>query len=345
MLDGRVERRFAAGDSLDGGADLLRAGVLGQVAARAGAERADAPRRRRRTSSARWPAPVPRPRSAGGSPRSRRIRGIRRSINTTSGTCSAASASACSPSAAVDQLDPVEQAEQRPEPVADDALVVGEQDPYRRQPQLHPEPVVRRPRDQAAAEQLGALAHARQPVAVPGVASPAPTGTATGAPVSRTVDEEPLPSGSSRRTPRPARRAVAAHVGERLLGGAVQREPGLRAEWRAGGSPVDASARPRRTLSARSARPRGSVSPRSAAIAWRASSARGVASPWARSIAVDDLRVGAAVAGEQPRRPRAVARTRTASGRARRAARGPPDRVRPGGRVGVRARDSRSSAL
>ena len=33
-----------------------------------------------------------------------------------------------------DELDPVEQAEQRAEALAHDALVVGEQDPYRRQP-------------------------------------------------------------------------------------------------------------------------------------------------------------------------------------------------------------------
>ena len=56
-------------------------------------------------------------------------RGIRRSISTTSGSCRAASSTASSPSAAVaDQLDPVEQPEQRAEPLADHALVVGEHD-------------------------------------------------------------------------------------------------------------------------------------------------------------------------------------------------------------------------
>ena len=57
------------------------------------------------------------------------IRGIRRSISTTSGLCSAASASASSPSAAVPTSSiPSSSPSSMPEALADDALVVGEQD-------------------------------------------------------------------------------------------------------------------------------------------------------------------------------------------------------------------------
>ena len=60
------------------------------------------------------------------------IRGIRRSISTTSGSCSRGERERLlAVGRGPDELDPVEQAEQRAEALADHALVVGEQDPYR----------------------------------------------------------------------------------------------------------------------------------------------------------------------------------------------------------------------
>ena len=76
-----------------------------------------------------------------------------------------------------EQLDPVEQAEQRGEALADQALVVGQHHAYRAgvgswlsrgQAQLDAEAAGSRRRQQLAAEQLGALAHAGQPVAASG---------------------------------------------------------------------------------------------------------------------------------------------------------------------------------
>ena len=56
-------------------------------------------------------------------------RGIRRSIRTTSGSCSRAKRERLlAVGGGADELDPVEQAEQGAEALADDALVVGEQD-------------------------------------------------------------------------------------------------------------------------------------------------------------------------------------------------------------------------
>ena len=128
MLDRGVERRLAAGDGLDRGADLLGARVLGQVAAGAGAQGAEhggvvgvggqrdrgVPR-----AASRLIASMP------------SMRGIRRSISTTSGLVLGGERDRLlAVGGGADELDPVEQPEQRAEALADDALVVGQQDPY-----------------------------------------------------------------------------------------------------------------------------------------------------------------------------------------------------------------------
>ena len=101
-------------------------------------------------------------------------RGIRRSISTTSGSCAAGERDRLlAVGRGADQLDPVEQPEQRAEALAHDALVVGEQDADHagsHSSTRKPSPVG--PALQPAAEQLGALAHAGQPVAAAALGRP-----------------------------------------------------------------------------------------------------------------------------------------------------------------------------
>ena len=172
------------------------------------------------------------------------IRGIRRSISTTSGSCSAASASASSPSAAVATSSiPSSSPTSMPRPsrttrwssanstrITSEAVTRAHRGrnwqaicPRQWKPQFDAEAVVGRAGVQAPAEQLGPLAHAGQPVAA---AADHRRGGAVvldgqrGAVV--LVGELELDA---------VRRGVAAHVGERLLGGAVEGEARFRGRF------------------------------------------------------------------------------------------------------------------
>ena len=92
---------------------------------------------------------------------------MRRSISTTSGSCSRGERERLlAVGGGADELDAVEQAEQRAEALADHALVVGEQDAdHAGSHSSTRKPSSVGPALQPPAEQLGALAHAGQPVA------------------------------------------------------------------------------------------------------------------------------------------------------------------------------------
>ena len=126
VLDRGVQRRLAAGDGSHGGADLVGARVLGQVAAGAGAQRAEHARvvgvggQRDRAGAAGAQAPdrldAVHPRHPQVHQHDVRVvlRGQRERL--------------LAVGRGGHQLDAVEQPEQRAEALADDALVVGEQD-------------------------------------------------------------------------------------------------------------------------------------------------------------------------------------------------------------------------
>ena len=250
------------------------------------------------------------------------IRGIRRSISTTSGLCSAASASASSPSAAVPTSSmPVEQPEQRAEALADDALVVGEQDAD------HVAEATARPGSRRrSGRRSGARRAARRARACRSARSRGRSITGAASPWScdgRAWCRRPRRSSSQLHA---LGRAVAAHVGQRLLGGAVEREPRL------GGRLA------RRAGDRQRARP-GSRAARSSSCGQVVAAQRGdrlarLGQPAHREV-VRALEARRSPRGRRRGRapaaacPRAAARARTASARARRAARARRGRARP----------------
>ena len=127
MLDRGVQRRLAAGDGLDGGEDLVGPRVLGQVAARAGAQRAE------HTRIVGVGGQRDRAGAAGGQPPDRLDAVHPRHPQVHQHDIRVVLGGERERLLAVGrgghQLDPVEQPEQRAQALAHDALVIGEQDP------------------------------------------------------------------------------------------------------------------------------------------------------------------------------------------------------------------------
>ena len=235
-------------------------------------------------------------------------RGMRRSIRITSGARAAVSATASSPSAAVPTTS---MPGSRPSSIASPSRTtrwssasstrIGSSSAHAGRNSSTRKPSRRRRGGEPAAEQLGALAHAGQPVAearlVPAVRRPA----------AAVLDGEP---GAVVGVAQPHVDAlgvgVAADVRERLLRGPVDGEPRLGAAARAARRRARARSPRRSARGTPSVSAREPVGPRHVAAAQRLDRAPRLLQPAAGEVVaaldgLDDARVGAGAAREQPR--------------------------------------------